>query len=90
MGDVLSNLALGFGGGVSKTESQTGMCLQAPSPLHSHSQVHAPKAGAEARASAARVAEAVLMASPLGGAPRHFSSDRDHAAKCAPRYGEGQ
>jgi hypothetical protein len=39
-GGTAGGLLSGRGGGTSNTESHTGMCLQAPSPLHSHSQAH--------------------------------------------------
>ena len=45
LGSLAGGWLSGRGGGISNTDSHTGMCLQTPSPLHSHSQVQSAEAG---------------------------------------------
>jgi hypothetical protein len=46
-GGIAGGWLSGRAGGISLTLSQIGMCLQAPSPLHSQSQVQLASAGVE-------------------------------------------
>lgn len=70
-GGTTGGLLSGRGGGVSKTLSQTGMCLHAPSPLHSHS--HAQPAHAAVQdwaASATTTAAVTILMREKSAAPR--------------------
>ena len=76
-GGETGGLLSGRGGGVSWTLSQTGMCLHAPSPLHSHSHEHAAHAAVQdcAASATAVAAAAILMPKNLA---RHL-----HREQCA-------
>jgi hypothetical protein len=69
-GGTTGGLLSGRGGGVSKTLSHTGMCLQAPSPLQSHSQSHAAHAAVQDCAASATTAVAVANFMPGKCDPR--------------------
>jgi hypothetical protein len=60
-GGIAGGCASGRGGGTSSTLSHTGMCLQLPSPLQSHSQVQSADAGAAAINSTAATSKRNLM-----------------------------
>src|SRR5438034_4938498 len=76
IGGIAGGWLSGLGGGFSLIESQSGICLHAPSPVQNHSHLHAAWAGAARNTSRkAAIGEARLIECSIALAGRRGNAN---------------